>query len=351
MALWGNDDNLVSSGIVTVNYSNLTITGSGTTFGQTGFGVTGDVIRLGTRGAGGVYYGEAVIVDTGKIAADDSQTITIGSTSGLSGDAIAGAAYYLSQLPKQTTTDHTWSGKHRTPATYKKHLAIPAEDASAVGELNISANLLMIGRPNDLKDISAGDQYLDSPGAATGTAINVIGVGTANATTTSLSPVGYGTIFLVAPPGVVAGNSINVTVGGVAGATVTSVASTYVNFSGAGAATTISTAVAKDVRVMFTSDDVISLASTISSGISTGDTLYFQRKSGGYDKLIYGISDTTSALYDGDSGNYRTEGGGWVGVTTYIDMHGNLRVKSETMVAMSGISTGIHGIGYPTAEN
>ena len=30
MALWGNDDNLVSSGIVTVNYGTLTITGSGT---------------------------------------------------------------------------------------------------------------------------------------------------------------------------------------------------------------------------------------------------------------------------------------------------------------------------------
>ena len=351
MALWGNDDNLVSSGIVTVNYSNLTITGSGTTFGQTGFGVTGDVIRLGTRGAGGVYYGEAVIVDTGKIAADDSQTITIGSTSGLSGDAIAGAAYYLSQLPKQTTTDHIWSGKHRTPATYKNHLARTAEDASAVGELNVGINIIEVGRPNDRIDLAVGDKYLDSPGASTGTGIEVIGIGTANATTTSASTVGYGTIFLVVPPGVVPGDSINVTVGGVAGATITSIASTYVNISGALGVTTISTAVAKDLRVQITSDDVISLASTISSGISTGDTLYFQRKSGGYDKLIYGISDTTSALYDGDSGNYRTEGGGWVGVTTYIDMHGNLRVKSETMVAMSGISTGIHGIGYPTAEN
>lgn len=31
---------------------------------------------------------------------------------------------------------------------------------------------------------------------------------------------------------------------------------------------------------------------------------------------------------------------GWVGVHTYIDMHGNYRVKSETLVAFSGISTG-----------
>ena len=30
---------------------------------------------------------------------------------------------------------------------------------------------------------------------------------------------------------------------------------------------------------------------------------------------------------------------GWVGVTTYMDMHNNLRVKKETFVAMSGIDT------------
>lgn len=32
---------------------------------------------------------------------------------------------------------------------------------------------------------------------------------------------------------------------------------------------------------------------------------------------------------------------GWVGVHTYVDMHGQLRVKSETLVAFSGISTGL----------
>ena len=31
---------------------------------------------------------------------------------------------------------------------------------------------------------------------------------------------------------------------------------------------------------------------------------------------------------------------GWVGVTTYTDASGNHRVKSETLVAMSGITTG-----------
>ena len=38
---------------------------------------------------------------------------------------------------------------------------------------------------------------------------------------------------------------------------------------------------------------------------------------------------------------------GWIGITTYIDMHGELRTKSETFVAQSGIQTGNRP--YPTA--
>jgi len=38
---------------------------------------------------------------------------------------------------------------------------------------------------------------------------------------------------------------------------------------------------------------------------------------------------------------------GWVGITTYVDMHGTLRVKSETFVAASGIATGNRP--YPAA--
>lgn len=36
---------------------------------------------------------------------------------------------------------------------------------------------------------------------------------------------------------------------------------------------------------------------------------------------------------------------GWVGVHTYVDMHGNYRVKSEVLVAMSGITTGLSAYG------
>jgi hypothetical protein len=36
---------------------------------------------------------------------------------------------------------------------------------------------------------------------------------------------------------------------------------------------------------------------------------------------------------------------GWVGVHTYIDCHGNYRVKSEVLVAFSGITTGTAAVG------
>ena len=64
------------------------------------------------------------------------------------------------------------------------------------------------------------------------------------------------------------------------------------------------------------------------------------------DSLVFGISDataqnsdTTSAQSPAVQGSFKTDAG-WVGVTTYIDSHGNYRVKQEVLVAMSGITTG-----------
>ena len=175
MSLWGNNDNLESNGTVSLNYSTKVVTGAGTTFGTVGFGVTGDVIRFGARGSGGTYFGDAVIASIAS-----TQSITIASTSGLTGGAISTAQYKLSELPSSTIGDFSYSEKNTD-----------------------------------------------------------------------------------------------------------------------------------------------------------------------YDKIVYGIS--TSA-YDDVSTAYRTSGTGWVGVTTYLNHDGTLRVKSEILVAASGITTGSNGIAYPTAE-
>jgi hypothetical protein len=253
MALWGNNDNKGSGGTVSLNYSTLVVTGSGTTFGQVGAAATGDVIRFGIRGSGGTYFGDAVIVGIAS-----TTQCTIGSTAGLSGAAIAATSFYVSELPKYTVLDSTYSNAN-------------------------DANETIVTLP------------------VTGTATTNAGVGT------NIIPV-------IAPTGVIVGdflvnNSNNIVISTIGGSTIT-------------------------------------LGSTISAGIATGATLTFKRSVDGYDKQVYGISTTTNppAAYRGYTH------AGWVGVTTYTDMHGNLRVKSEVLVAMSGIQTGTDGILYPTAK-
>lgn len=101
MALWGNNDNITATGIVTVNYSTRVVTGSNSGFGESGKIQEGDVIRFGSLEKPGTYFGDAVVVSI----ANTSQ-LTIASTAGLSGAAIAGTSYLASQLPKFAVDGH-----------------------------------------------------------------------------------------------------------------------------------------------------------------------------------------------------------------------------------------------------
>jgi hypothetical protein len=250
MALWGNNDNKGSGGTVSLDYSTLVVTGSGTTFGQVGAAATGDVIRFGVRGAGGTYFGDAVIVGIAS-----TTQLTIGSTAGLSGAAIAATSFYISELPKYTVLDSTFSNVN--------------DSAQSLSTLTI-----------------------------TGTATTNAGIGT------NIIPV-------VPPSGLIVGDLV-------------------VNGGNNLVISTVGTV-------------NITLGSTISAGIATGDTLTFRRYVDGYDRQVYGIStDGVPAAYSGFTHQ------GWVGITTYVDCQGNFRVKSEVLVAMSGITTGSEGILYPT---
>ena len=105
MALWGNKDNITSRGTVTVDYAAKTVLGnaggSGTQFGAAGSAQVGDVIRF-TKGS--TYFGDAVITSI-----TDARNLSIGSTAGLSGAAISGSDFTVSQLPKFTITDSSFS--------------------------------------------------------------------------------------------------------------------------------------------------------------------------------------------------------------------------------------------------
>jgi len=69
--------------------------------------------------------------------------------------------------------------------------------------------------------------------------------------------------------------------------------------------------------------------------LATGE---FQGTAG---KTIYGVDVAEQTVANAASGNarkYAAPHAGWVAVNTYTDMHGETRVKAETLVAMSSIT-------------
>ena len=104
MALWGKADNLFSPGTVSVDYSTETITGAGTSFTAAGIS-TGTTIVIGVGGT----YGQAVI---SGITSD--LVVSIATTQYLSGAAISGVGYTLTQKPVYTLEDSNYD---LTPTT------------------------------------------------------------------------------------------------------------------------------------------------------------------------------------------------------------------------------------------
>ncbi len=54
---------------------------------------------------------------------------------------------------------------------------------------------------------------------------------------------------------------------------------------------------------------------------------------------IYGVDTTEQSVARTAGSQYKPAHAGWVGITTYVDMHGSLRVKSEVLVAGSTITS------------
>ena len=113
----------------------------------------------------------------------------------------------------------------------------------------------------------------------------------------------------------------------------------------------ISTYFGDAVIVGITSLGELSIGSTAGLKTGMGSTVYtisqcpkstildsnYSQVNTNKDTFVYGIS-TTGSQNAADTA-FET-GVGWVGITTYNDQHGTLRVKKEILVAMSGITTG-----------
>jgi hypothetical protein len=407
MALWGNNDAVGSGGTVSLNYSTRVVTGfngvggaageagSGTTFGQTGFAQVGNIISFGQHGSG-TYYGDAVIA---SIAGTTS--LTIASTCGLIGGGITGVAYQVSQKPSYVPADSHYSAAAEAPTANTIDTGV-ADATSGIGSDSVAITL------SDIPDVQIGDYLVNN---SDNFAIIAVGLCTALATAT-VSPgdfvlrailpdflvsgettVGLGT---TQPTIAGAGETVANTSGAVsAGATIIPLtngnkfnllAGDVVKIPGGsdGSIHTVGTnqvslaatvpAIASGAAITFTSDtiaiidtpsaadltiaigdtitfqgdngtpgNVLSLDEGIGAAITLGDTLTFKRVTDGYDAYVYGVNQSGIA-----TGTQFETGVGWVGVTTYMDNSGSLRVKKEILVAMSGITTG-NPDSYPPA--
>ena len=126
MALWGKADKIFSPGTISVNYDTLVVTGSGTSFTAAS---EGDVISIGV----GKTFGEAVIAEIAS-----ATVLTIATTRFLSGEAISGAEYTISQKPKYTMHDSHYTadeifGVDATEAEVAKPTQYSVEHAGWVG--------------------------------------------------------------------------------------------------------------------------------------------------------------------------------------------------------------------------
>ena len=103
------------NGSVSLNYATKVVTApalSGTLggqFGESGQVQEGDVISFGVKTKGGTYFGDAVVA---SIASTTS--LTIGSTAGLSGAAIAATSFQISQSPTFLLTDSHYTERNRS---------------------------------------------------------------------------------------------------------------------------------------------------------------------------------------------------------------------------------------------
>jgi hypothetical protein len=86
------------------------------------------------------------------------------------------------------------------------------------------------------------------------------------------------------------------------------------------------------------SGSIVSLASTIASAIASGNAVTVTRQTGARLSSVYGVAGAGVSVANGTT--YELTHEGWVGITSYVDSEGNVRVKKETLVAMSGITTG-----------
>ena len=401
---------------VSVNYATKTVTGAGTTFGRVGAAGTGDVIIFGDRtGTASTYFGLATIVSiasttsitigsTAALSGDPISNISVwkikqsptygevdpalsydpilassvsdtvyaninapSAVASLANDIGCGVSVfpvlktdldYHSVIEGDTVKDPGSSSTFRINKVGQA--SVSALAAVAANEVvlrfakppGIAVGDFVQGQPGSIAALGSTTSTVSVASGSTANAIHVANLAQHNliagdtVTTTKKPAVAIGTvttdgsnlIYLVGD-GNLSGGTLTV------GLALTFSSDTIVTL-GAGATTTYS---AND-EILVTGD-YISVGGTATGLIGIGSNYAISRASGGYDSYVYGVANVGKDEAAGTQ--YAVDSTGWVGVTTYTDCSGNLRVKKEVLVAMSGITTGdrLPFPAYPNVGN
>ena len=333
MALWGNNDAVGSGSTVTLDYDNKvvsgwagTATGVGATFGQIGAAKTGDIISFGQHGSG-TYFGEAVIVSIAS-----SLQCTIASTEALSGAAIAGVEFTVSEKPVYTLGDPTYNIKRDSSPSYNTLTTGTADQATGIGSHSVGTDISEL-LANDLE---VGDYLVND---SVNVPIIAIGIATAAGIATCITG---DKVFRAEPPDFVAPNVGSVTVGlGTTRPVVNQVGFVTADVGGAGIAVGKGSSVIPvkeiltyhlmvgdvvnigaaitNVQVHSIGHTAVSLASTTPVNINVGTMVSFSSSSFNVFASAGANNDETIAI--GDSITYRGAGGADADV---IDLGQNL---------------------------
>jgi len=350
MALWGNNDNKFSNGAVSVNYANRTVIGSGTSFGTVGAAGTGNVIRFGTPFGGATgYFGEAVITGIGG-----TQLAHIQSVAGLSGGEIHEVAYDVSESPKSVATDPTLNQSsggvfERTTkftSSVTSRVAIGAtilllaDDPTAVADAVTALDQAVYGR-NVFQDMRMHSRIA---GTSTTSIILDNGVRALDhhyhakrGETFTAGALSVDVVERLFEGDVHKLDEIKV---GDNFVTMTSTDPEVItNNIAIGTITTPALGVKRLEFSVGLSAQVNGLdAVHIRRGIAPGESIFVVggESVSSKENQVIGLSAASAGAA---SGTQFETGTGWVGITTYNDSEGNLRVKKEILVAMSGITT------------
>ena len=352
MALWGNNDNVFSGGTVTLQYGTNRVVGTATSFGNAGSASVGDVISFGTPFDGPKnYHGDAVIVSIAS-----TLELTIDSTAGLSHGMIENVQYRITQSPKSATHDPNHNQMTNSAKFRTAKLETTVSTRVGIG----STVIFTAGNPSG-NNVAAGDIAVYGFGGDIITGIaSVVSVG---ATFVRVNASGISTqVFHYHAHGARAVGQSEVTVmdrffnrhdNSVESIKVGDTFQVGLNTIGIGTIRKVSfLGVSEPNRKILVLDTPLVQAVgfreevKVERGIAAGTNIKFigDETESGKEATVIGIAQTGASNASGTS--YQLTSAGWVGITTYTDTHGNARVKKETLVAMSGITT---SVAYPPA--